>query len=341
MAERVRIVDVASLAGVSTATVSRALSAPETVGPATRKKVMEAVRTTGYRINSAARDLRQRRARSILILAPNLSNTFFSRIFAAIQEEAGAVGLTVQISDSRIGRDKLVSLGYDGRADGIVLLDGNIDPEVVNGWNLPLVQLSEWNESYDAPRLVFDNPAAARLAVDHLADLGHRALLHVSGPAENVLAETRRAGFLEAAAARAVSAEVFDGDFTLAAGAEAARRWAGLAERPTGVFCASDECALGFISECGRLGVSVPRDVSVIGFDDIDFADHFLPALTTIRQPREEMGRQAARMIVAMLEGQGAAAGATGAPIAPELVVRGTTLPACPAAARSEAAAEG
>ncbi|MGR3366667.1 MAG: LacI family DNA-binding transcriptional regulator [Sagittula sp.] len=332
MAGRVRIVDVASLAGVSTATVSRALSSPETVGQETRQRVMDAVRATGYRINSAARDLRQRRARSVLILAPNLANTYFSRIFAAIQEEASSVGLTVQISDSRIGRDKLVSLGYDGRADGIVLLDGTIDPKVVNGWNLPLIQLSEWNDAYDAPRLVLDNPGAARLAVDHLAKLGHRRLLHVSGPEDNILAQTRRDGFLSATGELGLKPQVLQGDFTLSSGTEAARRWSDLPRRPTGVFCASDECAWGFISECVRLGFSVPGDVSVVGFDDIDFAAHFLPALTTLRQPREEMGRIAARQIIRMIAGSAAEGGQDddmpGELIVPKLVVRSTTGPA-------------
>lgn len=301
MVPRVRIKDVATLAGVSTATVSRALSSPETVGQKTREKVIKAVKATGYRINGAARDLRQRRARSILILAPNLSNTFFSQIFAAIQEEASAVGLSVQISDSRIGRDRLLSLGQDGRADGIVLLDGCLDPEVVNGWNLPMIQLSEWNDAYDAPRLGIDNRAAADLAVEHLAALGHSRILHVSGPQENVLAVTRREGFLSGALARGIEHSVFQGDFTLEAGAEAARFWSAMQHRPTGVFCASDECALGFISECAHMGFEVPADVSVIGFDDIDFADRFLPSLTTIHQPRNDMGRMAAKRVIAMM----------------------------------------
>ncbi|EAQ04246.1 transcriptional regulator, LacI family protein [Pseudooceanicola batsensis HTCC2597] len=337
MSARVRIKDVATLAGVSTATVSRALSSPDTVGPATRDKVMEAVKATGYRINAAARDLRQRRARSILILAPNLSNTFFSRIFAAIQEEASAVGLTVQISDSRIGRDRLLSLGYDGRADGIVLLDGSLDPELVNGWHLPLVQLSEWNDAYDAPRLGIDNRAAAGLAVDHLADLGHRALLHVSGPEDNVLALTRREGFLDTAESRDLARIVLPGDFTLEAGAEAARRWSRLRDRPTGVFCASDECALGFISECVHMGFDVPGEVSVMGFDDIDFADRFLPSLTTIHQPRKEMGRAAARRITQMMQGSEGTLRRSlppATPIAARLVKRSSTAapPAAPSA---------
>lgn len=298
MKTRTRIADVAAAAGVSTATVSRALSNPDLVGEETRQRVLTAVTATGYRVNSAARDLRSRRARSILVLAPNLSNTFFSRIVAAIQDVAGAAGLTVQISDSRAVHQNLAALGHDGRADGIILLDGNLDPAVVNSWTLPVVQLCEWNRAYKLPGLAIDNAAAARLAVEHLADLGHRHILHVEGPQENVLGATRREGFLRAAAERGLRAVVHAGDFTMESGARAARDWAAMHDRPTAVFTASDECAFGFISECDRLGLSVPQDVSVVGFDDVDFASRFIPPLTTIHQPRERLGRRAAELLI-------------------------------------------
>ncbi|RLQ86848.1 LacI family DNA-binding transcriptional regulator [Notoacmeibacter ruber] len=327
MNKRARIADVAALAGVSTATVSRTLSAPEKVGESTRKKVLDAVKETGYRINGAARDLRQKRARSILILAPNLANTFFSRIFAAIQDEAAAAGLTVQISDSRIGRDKLATLGHDGRADGIMLLDASLDPALVNGWRLPVAQLCEWNDLYQAPGIVIDNPAAVHLAVAHLAGLKHTHLGHVEGPPDNVLAISRREAFHAASAERSIRTSILKGDFTMRSGADAARRWAELEDRPSGVFCASDECALGFISECIRLGFDVPSDVSVVGFDDIEFADRFIPALTTIRQPREAIGREGAELLIGMLRNDNPQQGSL-RKIDADLVVRASSGPA-------------
>jgi LacI family transcriptional regulator, repressor for deo operon, udp, cdd, tsx, nupC, and nupG len=327
MRPRTRIRDVAVAAGVSTATVSRALSNPNMVGEVTRQRVMAAVVATGYRINSAARDLRSRRARSILVLAPNLANTFFSRIIAAIQDVAGAAGLTVQISDSRAAHPGLVALGHDGRADGIILLDGTLDPEIVNAWSLPVVQLCEWNRAYALPGLSIDNAAAMRLGVDHVADLGHRHILHVEGPQDNVLGATRREGFLDAMAARGLSAALHRGDFTMESGAGAARAWAAMAERPTAVLTASDECAFGFISECGRLGFSVPEDVSVVGFDDVDFASRFLPPLTTVHQPRTHLGRRAAELLIAALV-SGDIPDVVEERIAARLVVRGSTRPA-------------
>ena len=135
----------------------------------------------------------------------------------------------------------------------------------------------------------------------------------------------RTAGTLEAAmSARQLSAVMHDGGFTIAAGTAAAHVWADMAERPTAVFTASDECAFGFISECYRLGFRVPRDVSVIGFDDVDFAGHFIPPLTTIHQPRARLGRKAAERLVGALL-NGAPLGTGYELIPPHLVVREST----------------
>ncbi|PWE30703.1 LacI family transcriptional regulator [Pararhodobacter marinus] len=326
MNKNIRIADVARAAGVSTATVSRTLSNPAVVGIETRARVMAAVEATGYRVNTAARDLRQRRARSILVLAPNLANTFFGRIIATIQEVAGSAGLSVQVSDSRAEAGRIEALGHDGRADGIILLDGSLAPEILARWRLPVIELCEWNTRATLPGLAIDNAAAARLAVDHLADLGHRRVLHIAGPEGNVLAVTRRDGFLTSAAQRGVAASIAAGDFTMASGARAARDWVSRPDRPSAVFAASDECAFGFIAECHRMGISVPDDVSVVGFDDVDFADHYIPALTTIHQPRVRLGRFAAqRLIAALTEHRPLAPGRE--LIDAHLVVRHSTAP--------------
>ncbi|MEM9795381.1 MAG: LacI family DNA-binding transcriptional regulator [Pseudomonadota bacterium] len=300
MAGRARIKDVALAAGVSTATVSRALSNPERVEKSTRDRVLKAVRATGYRINAAARDLRSRRARAILVLVPNLANTFFSRIIASITEAAETEGLAVQVADSRGDPARLAALAHDGRADGIVLLDGSLDAEMVRSWTLPVVLLCEWNPDYGLSGIGTDNAEAARTAVAHLAGLGHRSLLHVAGPAGNDIAEARSEGFLAACAALNLQGTVVPGDFTMASGEAAVASWA--EDRcATALFCASDECAIGAIGALRRLGLNVPSDISVVGFDDIDFAARFIPALTTLHQPRAAFGREAAERMIALL----------------------------------------
>ncbi|GIT89600.1 LacI family transcriptional regulator [Jannaschia pagri] len=304
MERRPNIADVARLAGVSTATVSRTLSTPERVGAPTRARVLEAVAASGYRANAAARDLRQRRARAITLLAPNLANTFFSSIIAAVQEVADTAGLTVQISDSQVEGMRLAGLGADGRTDGILLLDGQLDPAMVKGWSVPIVMVCEWMPDATLPSVSTDNVAGARLAVDHLLDLGHLRIACLGGPEGNVLSAARAEGWRAALSARGVSPRPQDliaGDFTMARGVAAAWDWAAQTDRATAVFCTSDESALGFISECDRLGISVPRDVSVVGFDDIEFSDRFIPPLTTVHQPRRQMGLLAAKQLVSAL----------------------------------------
>ncbi|WP_308915884.1 LacI family DNA-binding transcriptional regulator [Jannaschia sp. LMIT008] len=295
--------DVARTAGVSTATVSRALSDPTRVDPATRDRIMDAVTSTGYRANAAARSLRVRRAGAILVLAPNLANPFFNRIVVAVTQVADAHGLAVQLADSRAAPERLATLARDGRADGIVLLDASLDPAVVRGWPLPVVQACEWNAAYAAPGLAIDNHAAMGLVVDHLGGLGHRRILHVAGPEGNVLASARTEGFVAACAARAVQGSLEAGDFTMESGARAARAWAARPDRPTAVSCASDECAIGFIGECWGMGLAVPRDVSVAGFDDIEVSARLAPPLTTIHQPRARLGAAAAERLIAMIGG--------------------------------------
>lgn len=327
MMRKARIADVARAAGVSTATVSRALSLPDMVGAKTRARVLEAVAETGYHANGAARDLRQRRARAITMLVPNLANTFFSRIIAAVQEVAGRAALSVQVVDSLVEGARLGPIGSDGRTDGILLLDGSLDPAILAGWTVPVVMLCEWSDAASLPCIGIDNETAIGLAVDHLAALGHRRIAYLGGPEGNVLARARAAG-VGAALVRAglPPAQAIEGDFTMESGARAARRWAASPARATAIVCASDESALGFISECDRMGFACPRDVSVTGFDDIEFSDRFIPPLTTVHQPRALLGRRAAEHLVAVLTGEMPLASRKRM-LPSRLVVRGSTAP--------------
>lgn len=325
MMRKTRIADVAKAAGVSTATVSRALSLPDMVGERTRERVLRAVAETGYRANGAARDLRQRRARALTMLVPNLANTFFSRIIAAVQEVAGRAGLSVQVVDSLVEGARLGPIGSDGRTDGILLLDGSLDPAILAGWTVPVVMVCEWSDAVSLPCVGIDNGTAIGLAVDHLVALGHRRISYLGGPSGNVLGRARAAGVARALARAGLeAAEVFEGDFTMESGARAARLWAASSARATAIACASDESALGFISECDRMGFACPRDVSVTGFDDIEFSDRFIPPLTTVHQPRAALGRRAAEHLVAVLTAEEPLA-ARRRMLPSRLVVRGST----------------
>lgn len=307
--DRPKISDVARLAGVSTATVSRVISNPGLVSEDTRATVQEAIRASGYRLNQAARNLRHRRTGGIVALVPNLANPFFSQILSGIASVLGPAGYNLLVADTRsAGADMLLDYAEPSRADGLIVLDGTLPAAALAG-RVPVVLACEWVPGLSAPRVKIDNRAAAAMAVNHLADLGHRRIGHVTGPQGNVLSDARQSGTAEALAARGLTLApdaVYPGDFSLDSGQRAAAQWLAqpLEQRPTAVFLASDEMACGFIGEVQRHGLHVPQDVSVIGFDDIELIAHISPPLTTIRQPRAAIGRLAAERLLAQLNGQ-------------------------------------
>ncbi|QDC08687.1 LacI family DNA-binding transcriptional regulator [Oceanicola sp. D3] len=305
----VRIRDVARAAGVSTATVSRALSNPDLLTESTRKAVEDAVRITGYRVNHAARNLRMQRAGAVLVLVPNLGNPFFSTILAAISESFAGSDTSVLIADTASGESggrELAGYFLDGRIDGMISLDGGLARSDLAAFDAAgvadrIVFACEWVDGATLPSVRSDNEAGARLAVQHLYDLGHRDIAHVTGPAGNVLTKARRAGMLAERARLGLPSRddwIIRGDFSLASGREAAQRIIAMKERPSAVFCASDQVAFALMSTLMAAGVRVPEDISVVGFDDIDLSKVYTPALTTIRQDRHALGARAARLLL-------------------------------------------
>lgn len=330
------IKDVAEAAGVSTATVSRALSRPERVAEETRKTVVEAARRTGYRINLAARNLRMRQAGAIVVLVPNLGNPFFSEILAGMEATLTQAGLSVLILDTAgpaARNDLLFDYLHNSRADGILCLDGSLPGAALSsdqapGARPPIVFVCEWHAAGSFPSVRVDNGSGARLALRHLFELGHRHIGHVAGPEHNVLTHARLDGLLDEMAALGLEVRAdwfFKGNFSMESGAAAAADWFAMKHRPTALFLASDEMAFGFISELHRHGVSVPDDVSVVGFDDIDIASRFVPALTTIRQPRKALGRKAAELLLRRIAGEDEAEAMSIEVLPVEIVLRDST----------------
>lgn len=324
-----RLADVAARAGVSPATASRALNRPDLVSDGTREAVIAAVAATGYRVHHAARNLRRQRTGMVLALVPNLGNPFFSRIVAALAGGLAPAATGLLVADTRTESGRLAAIEphlNPTRADGIVLFDGAVPAAGLAGEaaGMPLLMACEWVEGAPAlPSVTVQNADGARQAIVHLAGLGHRRVLLVEGPPDNVLTVARRAGAEAGAAATGVVLDVMPGDFGLDAGARAGRAWLAHPgpERPTAVFALSDMMACGFLAEVQRAGVPVPGAVSVIGFDDIEIAPHLLPALTTIHQPRDRIGRCAAETILSLIAG-----GEAGQRVLPvRLVVRAST----------------
>ncbi|MCB5175107.1 LacI family DNA-binding transcriptional regulator [Microvirga lenta] len=315
-ARAARIQDVARLADVSTATVSRALATPDRVSPEARARVFDAIAKTGYVPNPAARSLRSQKTYMVLVVLPDLANTFFSRILRGIEETLFDAGYGMIISDLDGSPEKeahFAAFTAAGRVDGAILLNGHLFGQSRDGkgtpanLNIPLVALCEAIPGADIPQIEIDNRAAARRMTQHLASLGHRRIAYVSGPPENVLEHERFKGYREGLRAWDLPfdpALVLPGDYTLDSGAQAGQFLLAKPERPTAVFCTSDEMAIGLVRTLRSAGLRVPDDISVAGFDDIEFAAAAQPALTTVHQPRRELGQAAASTLIDLLQGR-------------------------------------
>lgn len=298
-----RLADVARLAGVSVATVSRVISRPGSVNVTTRARVLKVLASTGYRLNVAARNLRLKRTGCIAALVPDLGNSYFSTILTGISEVVSREGYNLVVADTRVCRNSHISAYFDpSKIDALLLLDGSLPASLAA--SRPVVTVSEWIPDLEAPRALIDNASAARMAVEHLAGLGHRQIGHVTGPRENIVAQTRLRGAVAATQALGLPPLLLiDGDFSASSGKKATQVWLDAQDRPTGMFFASDEMACGFIWEAQRSGIKIPQDVSIVGFDDIASAEHLFPSLTTVRQPRAALGRESAECLLRLLRG--------------------------------------
>ncbi|MEU3224337.1 LacI family DNA-binding transcriptional regulator [Streptomyces sp. NPDC006976] len=317
-ARPVTLEDVAGVAGVSRATVSRVINGATTVDPVMRRMVEAAVDATGYVPNRAARSLVTRRTDSIALVVSErerrtvpepfvgrmFSDPYFGRVVAGLLEVLRPAGiqLVLMLADDRESRDQLLSYLRHGHVDGVVLISSHADdplPGLLHGTRLPAVLAGQPLRPTPLTYVEADQRAGAQLAADHLASLGRRRIGTVSGPQDMPASQARLAGFLDALAAHGIrDVATAEGDFTHAGGAAAMRRL--LADRPDldAVFIASDLMALGAVPVLLRAGKDVPGDVALVGFDDSSAAMACDPPLTTVRQPVEEMSAEMARLLL-------------------------------------------
>lgn len=330
------IQDVARHARVSAATVSRVLSTPERVSESTRERVNLAVLETGYTINQAARTLRMQRAKTILAAMPGIGNPFYSTILDAVVNTAASRGYGLLVT-GRLGDDPtrwLSDYFLSNRADGLLLFDGLLETRklhAIAGQNARLPLVAAYDELPDPQinSVITDNLQAAERAVRHLYDLGHRKIGHIIGPSRNTFPNERLVGFRKAMFDLQLPVRedwVVPGTYNMESGAAAGNHFAGLDERPTAVFSGNDEMAIGMIAALRKRGIECPRDISIIGFDDIGVSRNYSPALTTMRQPREEIGRIATETLINILEGAGSV-DPVRIVLKSELVVRESTAP--------------
>ena len=326
--------DVASRAGVSTATVSRVLSEPGLVAASTQERVTRIIAEIGYAPNLTARSLRVQSTKMVLALAPAMVSGFFAPILNAIEDEMATAGYGVIIGDTRDQKEREVHyarLIQSRQVDGVILMTGRL-PRCSDGGSvetaLPVVLVCNDVRGSGLPFVGVENRKAASVITEYLISMGHEKIAHITGPIDQLEdARERKRGFLNTMRSAGLAVPqhfVWEGNYYPASGSEAAKRYLALSVRPTAVFAANDATALAFMRDLGLAGVSVPKDLSVVGFDDIEHLAFFTPALTTMRQPRVELGRLAAQDLLRRMAGDLAESKSTRVRLDCDIVVRGS-----------------
>jgi LacI family repressor for deo operon, udp, cdd, tsx, nupC, and nupG len=293
---------VAAELGVSVATISRVLTRPELVSRQTRERVLQGIERLGYRPNLIARDLRRGQTGTVLVVIPKLS-PFFLEIFRGAERAADELGLTVLMGNSRrdVEREKTYfDQAASRHADGLILLAGELPFRQAEAQLPPLVVALEPLHDSDLPSVLVNHAAGAEEAVRHLIDLGHRRIAHIAGPEHVSSAGARMAGYRRALKKARIAfdeALVQRGDFSILSGEKTMQVLLQQKPAPTAVFSTNDEMAIGAIRTLKSVGLKVPDDVSVIGFDGQDMAEIYDPPLSTVYIPRFDVGYQAMMML--------------------------------------------
>jgi LacI family transcriptional regulator, repressor for deo operon, udp, cdd, tsx, nupC, and nupG len=334
-----RIDDVARLAGVSTATVSRALRGLPTVTEATRLRVLDAAAKLGYIASPSASRLAGGKTRAVAVVVPRITRWFFSTVVEAAEDtlqEAGYDLLLYNLGGRENARQRMLHTAkLHQRVDALMLVATPLlqpDFAAISALEMPGVTVSSGTGVPGWPSVRIDDVAAARTATTHLLRLGHRRIAHISGSSTDELAFTthldRRRGYQEAVAAAGLTPDPaldVESDFTIGGGGRATAELLRRDPLPTAIFAACDEMALGSIAALRQAGLRVPADISVIGVDDHDVAR--VVGLTTVAQPAAEQGRLAARTLLGPLSGAARDATAQSVILPTRLVVRESTAP--------------
>lgn len=331
--EKVRapnIRDVARLAGVSYQTVSRVLNDNPSIRESTKMRVLEVIDQIGYRPNQAARALVTSKSRTIGVLSSQTVHYGPATSINAIEHAARDAGYRLSITSISSSDYTSIKTGLDyllsQSVEALVVIAPQVRVfDVLNelSINVPFVTLQSADLSAQHS-LSVDQVAGARMATQHLIDQGHTEIMHISGPQDWIEAEARMQGFLDAVnhsdlRTRAPILGDWSAHFGYYAGLELLRF-----RDFTAVFAGNDQMALGFSHACREMGLSIPGDISIVGFDDIPEAAHFYPPLTTVRQNFPEIGRRAVSLLLGELRGD---EGLNHDPILPELVIRESTAP--------------
>ena len=339
--------DVAAAARVHPATASRALN-PETrilVSEDTARRVSAAAAKLGYRPNPVARSLRTRRSHTVGVLIPDLNNPLFPPIVRGLEDKLAAAGYVALIgnTDADASRERLIFEQMRARhVDGFVLATATLHDRLLAeaaAADLPVVLMNRLSQDYSFPSVSVDNEQGTRMAISHLARLGHTRIAHIAGPQEASTGVSRLRGFREGMAAHGLAVRedlvAYAARYTVEEGTRCARELLAVQGGFTAVAAANDMLAVGCYAALDEVGLQCPDDISVIGFNDMPFIDRLRPPLTTVRFPHYQLGTEAAQLLLERI-------GQREAPVkilylAPELVVRKSVAAPAGSAAQSDA----
>lgn len=299
--------DIAKIAGVSIATVSRTLRHPDKVSESTKRKVVEAMQKHKYRPNAMATSFRSAKTHKLLVLVPNLANPFFATLIRGVEDHAQKKGYSVLLGDTRgdvESEQVYLDLVHSKQADGVIQLTPYSPEKSFLPEGIPLVGAAGC-EGEPYPSVRIDNIAAAKAVTDFLISQGHRRIAVMSGLADNRHTIDRVQGYRKSLEQHGIEFNpslIVEGEFTMVSGQIAAAQILQMSELPSAVFCLNDDMAISAMQAFKAAGMEIPHDISIVGFDNIEYSKYCSPSLTTIEQPAIEMGRIAAKQLINLIE---------------------------------------
>lgn len=306
----VTIADVARAAGVSVATVSRVMNGSASVAEPTVQVVQAAIARLNYVPNQQARNLRRHESRNFLVLLPNITNPYYANVFDGINQRAQELGYNLFLcnTDGRDPEELIRETIAAKRADGAILLHISYNEEWLQKYSkqLPIVQCCEYTGHGNTPHVTVDNYRAAFEATQYLIQLGHRKIGTISAANNSISTLQRMRGYRDALAQAGLSVQdswigYCDASYSYPSSLKAARLLLSRKERPSALFCIGDSIALAAVVVAQELGLQVPKDLSVVGFDDVIYTQMLHPYLTTVVQPCAELGSRAVEMLHEMI----------------------------------------
>jgi DNA-binding LacI/PurR family transcriptional regulator len=329
----ISIKDIAKAADVSHSTVSRALNDSSLVKAETKARIQRLAQKMGYSPDAIARSLVTQRTLTVGVVATTITDPFVAEVVQGVEDAAQESGYSVLLTSSASEPERelaAVEMLRAKRVDSVIVTSSRIGAlylEHLESIGVPVVLVNNHNEQ--SGRYTFsvsvDNRHGGHLATVHLIERGHRRIGYVSGPADHSDDLERLTGYRQALDEAGISfdpAMIIPGNGRLDGGEQALPQLTSLAEGPTAIFCYNDMTAVGLLSAARQVGLSVPEDLAVVGFDDIPMAAHVYPPLTTIAQPQRDMGRQAIKMALALMAADDSATSFSDVTVKGKLVVR-------------------